>query len=111
MRQATRFALLALVALLVGVSAFAPLHPATAAREGSAPERPNIVYILTDDMSADLLPYLTEVTQLRREGTSPTTPAYGRMSPAIATAGSARSWTTSRGPSPSRCRTPATAPG
>ncbi|HYV14740.1 MAG TPA: sulfatase [Conexibacter sp.] len=35
-----------------------------------APRRPNIVFILTDDLTSDLLPYMPNVEALRRRGTS-----------------------------------------
>lgn len=72
MRQATRFALFAVTVLLLGLCAVAPQGPATAQTNDKQTDNdpPNIVYILTDDMSADLLPYLAEVTQLRSEGTT-----------------------------------------
>lgn len=40
--------------------------------DGAAAEvqRPNIVHVLTDDMSADLLPYATEALRLAAEGTT-----------------------------------------
>ncbi|HEY1566453.1 MAG TPA: sulfatase [Solirubrobacteraceae bacterium] len=34
------------------------------------PDHPNIVFVLTDDLSLDLLPYMPQVQQLQREGTS-----------------------------------------
>ncbi|MEV0226256.1 sulfatase [Streptomyces sp. NPDC050704] len=62
---------LALVLTAAGVTAAAVI-----ADEGSpdaerpAAERPNIVYIQVDDMSADLLSYMTEAAQLRQQGTT-----------------------------------------
>ena len=52
-----RFALLTLLTLLL----FAP--PAAA-------QQPNFVFVLTDDMSSDLVPYMGHVQAMQREGTS-----------------------------------------
>jgi arylsulfatase A-like enzyme len=37
---------------------------------GPAPDRPNIVFVLTDDLSADLLRFMPNVQRLKRAGTS-----------------------------------------
>ncbi|MER6423893.1 sulfatase [Streptomyces sp. NPDC001137] len=42
-----------------------PTQPAAAAAQ-----RPNIVFVLTDDMSSNLLPYMPEVQKLQSQGTS-----------------------------------------
>lgn len=55
-----RLALITLAALLL----FAP------AADAKQPKQPNIVFVLTDDMSSDLLPYMRHVQAMQREGTS-----------------------------------------
>ena len=37
---------------------------------GYAPTRPNVVFVLTDDLSWDLLPYMPNVQRLRQQGTT-----------------------------------------
>src|ERR1700744_5639412 len=36
----------------------------------AGPDHPNIVFVLTDDLSMDLLPYMPQVRQLQSQGTS-----------------------------------------
>ncbi|MGH3730919.1 MAG: sulfatase family protein [Micromonosporaceae bacterium] len=55
-------------ALLAGALLTSAATAVTPARETAGEARPNIVYILTDDMSADLIPYATEALRLRRDG-------------------------------------------
>lgn len=42
----------------------------TVATPAANPQRPNIVYVLTDDLTADLLPYMPTVRALQRRGVS-----------------------------------------
>ncbi|WP_328429198.1 sulfatase family protein [Streptomyces sp. NBC_00443] len=42
----------------------------TAQPVAAAAEKPNIVFVLTDDMSSNLLPYMPEVQKLRSQGTT-----------------------------------------
>jgi N-acetylglucosamine-6-sulfatase len=46
-------------------TAHAATHPATTV---VAPRRPNIVFVLTDDLSMNLLPYLPQVRAMQRDG-------------------------------------------
>jgi N-acetylglucosamine-6-sulfatase len=44
-------------------------HPAVAGpREPGSPHHPNIVFVLTDDLSMDLLPYMPQVQALQQDG-------------------------------------------
>jgi len=52
---------------LTGAAVGAAGSPAGA---GTTDDRPNIIYILTDDLSEDLIEYMTELTRMRREGTT-----------------------------------------
>jgi arylsulfatase A-like enzyme len=53
-----------------GASASASAGPSrTAAASGSA-ARPNIVFVLTDDLASNLVPYMPHVQQLQKEGTT-----------------------------------------
>jgi len=56
----TRISLLAFGLFLVAVA------PAGAAE--SSPPRPNIIFVLTDDLSANLLPYMSNVEAMEKEG-------------------------------------------
>lgn len=42
----------------------------SAAPSSDAASRPNIVFVLTDDLSADLVPYMPHVLQLEKDGTT-----------------------------------------
>jgi N-acetylglucosamine-6-sulfatase len=58
-----RRTLAALLALMTaGACAAAPAK--------AAPDKPNFVFVLTDDLSMNLLPYLPQVQQLAKDGTS-----------------------------------------
>ncbi|WP_034593103.1 sulfatase family protein [Hamadaea tsunoensis] len=54
----------------VGVAVLAAVTPARAvpAPEAAAAPPPNIVFILTDDLAWNLVPYLSQVQQLQRDG-------------------------------------------
>src|SRR5262249_28779246 len=45
-------------------------QPAASASTAAAPATPNIVFVLTDDMSSNLLPYMPQVQKLQSQGTS-----------------------------------------
>ena len=80
-RQAPRTwaALVALSALLAGCGG-SGAHGTTAKRSSraaarhppqpSGPRRPNIVFVLTDDLAENLVPYMPHVLQMQREGVS-----------------------------------------
>src|SRR5438270_5830931 len=44
------------------------LLPASPGRHGQAPDRPNFVFVLTDDLSMDLLRFMPHVRELERQG-------------------------------------------
>jgi arylsulfatase A-like enzyme len=44
--------------------------PCPSAASASSPSRPNIVFVLTDDLSTNLLPYMPHVLALERRGTT-----------------------------------------
>ncbi len=56
-------------ALLVGCSS-SPTAPASHAATGVGSAGPNIVFVLTDDLSSNLVPYMPHVLALEREGMS-----------------------------------------
>jgi arylsulfatase A-like enzyme len=65
--------LLCLLLALIGCGAHTahPVRGGEAGTERPSPvERPNIVFVLTDDLSTDLLQYMPNVRQLEREGRS-----------------------------------------
>jgi arylsulfatase A-like enzyme len=55
------------LAAVLGAQARAP-RAAAPARGRTARTRPNIVFVLTDDLSWNLLPYMPEVRRMQREG-------------------------------------------
>ena len=62
---------LALVALLIGAGALAGCHAiatTASAKPGRARRRPNVVVVLTDDLSWDLVRYMPHVRALERRG-------------------------------------------
>ena len=83
--RTARITVVAVVTLMVSVIAAAAASGADpnepAASESSTgttqAEQPNIVYVLTDDMSADLLQYMAEVDKLKAEGTTMENFVYG----------------------------------
>jgi arylsulfatase A-like enzyme len=64
----------ALVGQSAGQSRLRPVHlarsPGSAVASSSGHRRPNIVFVLTDDLSMDLLPYMPQVQALRSRGES-----------------------------------------
>jgi N-acetylglucosamine-6-sulfatase len=50
----------------------APITPSdvTSGTESASPARPNIVFVLVDDMSMSLVPYMPNVRKLQKEGTT-----------------------------------------
>ncbi|WP_031465071.1 sulfatase family protein [Sciscionella sediminilitoris] len=56
------------IAVLLAVAGCSGTPIANTAETGSAP--PNIVFVLTDDLSMNLLPYMPHVQQMQREGMS-----------------------------------------
>ncbi|MEV6299670.1 sulfatase [Actinoplanes sp. NPDC051861] len=77
-RRRTLSVVLALAALLAtaacgprsGNGSGASAAAASAAPEEAASVRPNIVFVLTDDLSENLVPYMPNVLALQREGTT-----------------------------------------
>ncbi|MBT0771191.1 sulfatase [Kineosporia sp. J2-2] len=59
-----------LLAGLPACSAPAPDADARPTRTAQDPNRPNLVFVLTDDLSMNLLKYLPAVRQMQREGTT-----------------------------------------
>ncbi|MET0818978.1 MAG: sulfatase [Solirubrobacteraceae bacterium] len=53
-----------LLAVLAGVVGFGPVAGAS----GADPQRPNIVFVLADDLDWSLVPYMPEVQRLQRDG-------------------------------------------
>ena len=45
-------------------------RPAQASAQPQAARRPNIVFILTDDLSMNLLPFMPEMAEIRKQGTT-----------------------------------------
>ena len=56
------------VAAVVGAVTLACAGAAGPSPQPRGPERPNIVYVLTDDLSANLVPYMPHVQAMAREG-------------------------------------------
>src|SRR4051794_13115400 len=65
LNPALRLAAVTLLAVLVVAASVAP---DAETRSHSRPGRPNIVFILTDDLSWDLVQYMPNVQQMQREG-------------------------------------------
>ena len=53
-----------LLAVLAGVLGLGPAAPAA----GADPQRPNIVFVLADDLDWSLVPYMPELQRLQRDG-------------------------------------------
>lgn len=58
----------ATAALSVHASARTTAHRPVSRAPALVPPRPNIVFVLTDDLTADLLPYMPNVQRLQRQG-------------------------------------------
>ncbi|WP_249998625.1 sulfatase [Actinoplanes sp. M2I2] len=67
LRRAT--AVLSALTVVVGSSACDP-SPSGPRSTGSGPDRPNVVFVLTDDLSMNLVPFMPHVQALARKGTS-----------------------------------------
>ncbi|MFG1960507.1 sulfatase [Nonomuraea sp. NPDC049028] len=68
MTRRTRRALAVALALVLSLSLVSQAGTGTAA--AAKPQRPNIIFFLVDDMSADLLPYMDTVRGLADDGTT-----------------------------------------
>ncbi|WP_067503427.1 sulfatase-like hydrolase/transferase [Actinoplanes sp. TFC3] len=63
-------ALAAVLALLAGCTSSPEPAPSPSAVAGGSPDRPNIVFVLTDDLTMNLVASMPHVRALRRTGTS-----------------------------------------
>jgi arylsulfatase A-like enzyme len=54
----------------VGVRWTAPQQRANPAQSAAVPKKPNIIFVLTDDLSWDLVPYMANVKAMRDSGTT-----------------------------------------
>jgi arylsulfatase A-like enzyme len=63
-------AALSVIALAACTSPGSPEPRASAPAPTAIPARPNVVFVLTDDLSANLVPYMPNVLALQKEGTT-----------------------------------------
>ena len=69
-RGVAAWLVLVLGGLLAGCTSAAPDHVTRQPVRPASPDRPNIVFVLTDDLSTDLLRFMPHVRAMQRAGTS-----------------------------------------